>query len=504
MFPRSIVPLFVGREASIKAIENAVSTYDKKIFLVAQRTPETEKPQADGPVPHGHREQDPADAAPARRHHQGPVRGPVPRRMGSSRTAWKASRMNSPLPAWSAWRRTTGEGNEAEALVRTSHEAMEHYGRINKKLAPETILAINAQTAPGRLADAIMPHLKVDYIKKQEILEQLDPVKRLEDSYALLQGEIEISSIEKKIKGRVKQQMEKNQREYYLNEQLKAIHKEMGRDEDPLAEVAEFELRLKEKDMPDEAREKAMRELKKMKHTPPSSAEYTVVRNYVEWILDLPWNVLKDVKIDVNKAKEILDADHYGLEKPKERILEYLAVQSLVEKMKGPILCLVGPPGVGKTSLAKSIARAMDREFVRLSLGGVRDEAEIRGHRRTYVGALPGKIIQSLKSAVKFNNPVFCLDEVDKMSTDFRGDPSSAPCWKCSTRSRTTPSATTTWTWTTTCPRCSSSPRPTPCTPSPCRCRTAWRSSAFRATWRPRSSPSPSSSCCPRRSRRTA
>ncbi|MFP5238465.1 MAG: endopeptidase La, partial [Acidobacteriota bacterium] len=208
-------------------------------------------------------------------------------------------------------------------------------------------------------------------------------------------------------------------------EQLKAIHKEMGRDEDPLAEVAEFEQRLAEKDMPEEAREKALRELKKMKHTPPSSAEYTVVRNYVEWILDLPWNVLQPVDIDVAKAKEILDTDHYGLEKPKERILEYLAVQSLVEQIKGPILCLVGPPGVGKTSLAKSIARAMGREFVRLSLGGVRDEAEIRGHRRTYVGALPGKIIQSLKR-VKYNNPVFCLDEVDKMSTDFRGDPSAA------------------------------------------------------------------------------
>jgi len=423
MFPRSIVPLFVGREASIKAIENAVSTYDKKIFLVAQRTPETEKPQAEDLFRMG----TVSKILQMLRLPDGTIKVLFE---GLYRAEWEEDGMEGfdeefPTARVVRMQEDDGEGSEAEAMVRTAHEAMEHYGRINKKLAPETILAINAQTAPGRLADAIMPHLKVDYIKKQEILEQLDPVKRLEESFAFLQGEIEISSIEKKIKGRVKQQMEKNQREYYLNEQLKAIHKEMGRDEDPLAEVAEFELRLKEKDMPDEAREKAMRELKKMKHTPPSSAEYTVVRNYVEWILDLPWNVLQDVEIDVNKAKEILDADHYGLEKPKERILEYLAVQSLVEKMKGPILCLVGPPGVGKTSLAKSIARSMDREFVRLSLGGVRDEAEIRGHRRTYVGALPGKIIQSLKR-VKYNNPVFCLDEVDKMSTDFRGDPSSA------------------------------------------------------------------------------
>ncbi|WP_027189954.1 endopeptidase La [Fundidesulfovibrio putealis] len=423
MFPRSIVPLFVGREASIKAIENAVSTYDKKIFLVAQRTPETEKPQEEDLFRMG----TVSKILQMLRLPDGTIKVLFE---GLYRAEWDEDGLEGfedefPTARVSRMAEDDGEGSEAEALVRTAHEAMEHYGRVNKKLAPETILAINAQTAPGRLADAIMPHLKVDYIKKQEILEQLDPNKRLEDAFALLQGEIEISSIEKKIKSRVKQQMEKNQREYYLNEQLKAIHKEMGRDEDPLAEVAEFEQRLKDKDLPDDAREKALRELKKMKNTPPSSAEYTVVRNYVEWILDLPWNTLQDVQIDVNKAKETLDADHYGLDKPKERILEYLAVQSLVEKMKGPILCLVGPPGVGKTSLAKSIARAMDREFVRLSLGGVRDEAEIRGHRRTYVGALPGKILQSLKR-VKYNNPVFCLDEVDKMSTDFRGDPSSA------------------------------------------------------------------------------
>ena len=269
------------------------------------------------------------------------------------------------------------------------------------------------------------PHLKATYDRKQGVLELRNPVRRLERVYELIQEEVEVFSLEKKIKGRVKKQMEENQKDYYLGEQLKAIHKEMGRDFDPKADMEELEVQLKEKDMPEEARAKAMAEMKKLRQTPPSSAEYAVLRNYVDWILALPWNVVRDVDIDIKQAQKILDDDHYGLEKPKERILEYLAVQALVKKLRGPILCLVGPPGVGKTSLAKSIARATGREFVRLSLGGVRDEAEIRGHRRTYVGALPGKIIQSLKR-VSTNNPVFCLDEVDKMSMDFRGDPSAA------------------------------------------------------------------------------
>jgi len=424
MFPRSIVPLFVGREASIKAIELAVAQYDKKIFLVAQRVAETERPGPDdlfrvGTV---------SKILQMLKLPDGTIKVLFE---GLHRASWNAEYAKTsfdpdlPLVSVNRLPEKDSRNPEAEALVRTIHEALEQYGRINKKLAPETILAINSLSLPGRLADAILPHLKVDYLKKQEILEEADPLARLEQTYGLLQSEIEISSIEKKIKNRVKQQMEKNQREYYLNEQLKAIHKEMGRDEDPSAEVGEFEERLAAKDMPEEARDKAIKELKKLKQIPQSSAEYTVVRNYLEWLLDLPWNLIQETDLDIKKAKTILDEDHYGLDKPKERILEYLAVQSLAGKVKGPILCLVGPPGVGKTSLAKSIARAMGREFVRLSLGGVRDEAEIRGHRRTYVGALPGKIIYSLKRA-KFNNPVFCLDEVDKMSTDFRGDPSSA------------------------------------------------------------------------------
>jgi len=315
--------------------------------------------------------------------------------------------------------------SEGDALIRAVNESLETYARSNKKLAPESILAMAALREPGALADAVMPHLKVDFERKQRALEISETTRRLEYVYELLLGEIEIATIEKRVKGRVKGQMEKNQREYYLNEQMKAIHKEMGREDDPAAEALELEKRLDEKVMSDESRERVKKEIRKLKQMQPSSAEYTVVRNYVDWVLDLPWGVLKESELDISRSRTVLDEDHFGLEKPKERILEYIAVQSLVKTMKGPILCFVGPPGVGKTSIAKSISRAMDREFVRISLGGVRDEAEIRGHRRTYVGALPGKIIHSLRRC-KFNNPVICLDEVDKMSTDFRGDPSSA------------------------------------------------------------------------------
>ena len=431
MFPRSIAPLFVGREASIKAIENAIEHYDRQIFLITQRDSSLTKP-------------DDADLFEV---------GTVSRVLqllrlpdgtikvlfeGLYRGLWKPARSSAPenspsgdadaacqMALVSPLDEENGDRDEAAATMRAVLEALEEYAKLNKKLAPEVLQSISANTEPGKLADAVIPHLKSDYLKKQEALETANGVQRLELAFEMLQGEISIAGVEKRIKNRVKTQMERNQREYYLNEQIKAIHKEMGREEDPQLELNELERRLNEKNMPEEAREKALREVKKLRQMPTSSAEYTVVRNYVDWVLDLPWNTLKETAIDIESAREILNADHFGLDKPKERILEYLAVQKLVNKLKGPILCLVGPPGVGKTSLAKSVARATGREFIRLSLGGVRDEAEVRGHRRTYVGALPGKIIQSLKR-VNFNNPLFCLDEIDKMSTDFRGDPSSA------------------------------------------------------------------------------
>ncbi len=424
MFPRSIVPLFVGREASIRAIENALSNHDKKIFLVAQRHPEVEKPQPGDLFEMG----TVSKILQLLRLPDGTIKVLFE---GLHRSRWNpeldgaALDRDFPIVECSNILEAEETDPEAYALVRTTHEALKEYGKVNKKIAPETIMAVSSLNHPGRLADAIMPHLKVDYLKKQEVLEMEDPKHRLEEAYGLLEGEIEITSLEKKIKSRVKSQMERNQRDYYLNEQMKAISKEMGREDDPMVEVAELEDRLKAKEMPEESREKALREIRKLRQMPPSSAEYTVVRNYVDWILDIPWNTLKDITIDIEEARKILDEDHFGLDKPKERILEYLAVQKLVKTLKGPILCLVGPPGVGKTSLAKSVARATGREFVRLSLGGVRDEAEIRGHRRTYVGALPGKIIQSLRR-VAHNNPLFCLDEIDKMSMDFRGDPSAA------------------------------------------------------------------------------
>lgn len=420
MFPRSIMPLFVGREASIKAIEAAHATYSKQIFLVAQREAGLEKPDAGDLSPVGVV----SKILQILRLPDGTIKVLFE---GLYRAAWQELRERGQYSV--AFVRRLGESQsrpeEKEALVRAVHEALEEYGKNNKKLSQEAILAMMALQEPGPLADAVMPQLKVDYRKKQEVLELSDVTERLERAYEYLQGEVALSTVEKRIKNRVKVQMERNQREYYLTEQIKAINKEMGREDDPQAEVAELEQKLRARDMPEEARKKALSEVKKLRAMPPAAAEYTVVRNYVDWILDLPWNDLKQIDIDIEKARAILDGDHYGLERPKERILEYLAVQKLSHGLKGPILCFVGPPGVGKTSLAKSVARATGRDFVRLSLGGVRDEAEIRGHRRTYVGALPGKIIQSLKR-VRFNNPLFCLDEVDKLTSDYRGDPASA------------------------------------------------------------------------------
>ena len=423
MFPKSIVPLFVGREKSIEAIETAIADYEKQVFLVAQKDPGIEAPVAEDLYGWGCV----CRILQMFRLPDGTIKVLFE---GVSRARVNLSaldmEMSVPLAEVDLVRDEEADhDHEIQALLRAAREAVEQFGKINSKISKETVTSLTSQTDPGELADAVLPHLKVDFRKKQELLEETDPAVRLEKAYEYLNGEIEVYSLEKKIKSRVKKQMEGNQKDYYLSEQLKAIHKEMGRDVDPKEEMDSLEEQIEAKDMPREARDKAMEELKKLKMMTPSSAEYSVLHNYIDWILTLPWNRVKETEIEIEAAEAILEEDHYGLEKPKERILEYLAVQSLVNKLKGPILCLVGPPGVGKTSLARSVARATGREFVRLSLGGVRDEAEIRGHRRTYVGALPGKIIRSLKR-VEYNNPVFCMDEVDKMSTDFRGDPSAA------------------------------------------------------------------------------
>lgn len=424
MFPRSIVPLFVGRDVSIKAVEAALSDFEKHIFLVTQKTPEKEKPDLEDLYELG----TVSKILQMLRLPDGTIKvlfEGLYRASFDPRGLKPETGDGYPLIEVRGCEEPEASGPEGEALARAVQESLEEYGKINNKVPPEAVLAISTLRDPGKLADSITPHLKVDFSRKQQVLEILDPMRRLERVYELLLGEVEIATIEKRVKNRVKSQMEKNQRDYYLNEQVKAINKEMGREDDPAAEVAELEKRLDAKVMTDENRERVRREIRKLRTMQPAAAEYTVLRNYVDWVLDLPWDTYKEEELDIKRARAILEADHYGLEKPKQRILEYMAVASLVDIMKGPILCFVGPPGVGKTSVAKSIARAMDREFVRLSLGGVRDEAEIRGHRRTYVGALPGKIIQSLRRC-RYNNPVFCLDEVDKMSTDFRGDPSSA------------------------------------------------------------------------------
>lgn len=424
MFPRSIVPLFVGRDTSIKAIEQSLGSFDKQIFLVAQKNPEVEGPGPDDLYALG----TVSRILQLLRLPDGTIKVLFE---GLYRARWSCEHgiqervKGCPMVLVHGVRFEDFKSTKAQALVRAVHESLQEFVKINKKVAPETMAAIASLQYPGRLADSLMPHLKAPFTEKQIVLEEPDPIIRLEKTYELLLKEIEIFSLEKHLKTRVKQQMERNHRDFYLNEQLKAIHKEMGREEEPGQELDELAKQLEAKDLPDEARQKCAKELKKLRQMPPSSAEFSVVRNYVDWILALPWNVILTASLDLKQAQTVLDEDHFALEKPKERILEYLAVQSLVEKLKGSILCLVGPPGVGKTSLAKSVARAMGREFVRISLGGVRDEAEIRGHRRTYVGALPGKIIQSLRR-VQHNNPVFCLDEVDKMSTDFRGDPSAA------------------------------------------------------------------------------
>src|SRR6266851_5672971 len=419
VFPPLVVPLFVGREKSIAALEEAMS-HDKDILLAAQKKAKTNEPMPDDIFPVGTL----GTILQLLRLPDGTVKVLVEGKKRAHIRKYAASDRFFLVEAEEV-EELIERSVEIEALVRSVHSTFEAYVKLNKRIPPEMLMSVATIDDPARLADTIVAHLSLKLNDKQAILEEHSSAKRLEKLYELMQGEIEILQVEKKIRTRVKKQMERTQKEYYLNEQMQAIQEELGERDEFKSELQELEDKIKNKKMSKEAVAKAKKELRKLKMMSPMSAEATVVRNYIDWILSLPWYEYTKDKLDINEAEKILNDDHYGLKKPKERILEYLAVQAMVEKMKGPILCFVGPPGVGKTSLGKSLAKAMGRKFVRISLGGVRDEAEVRGHRRTYIGALPGKIIQSLKKAGS-GNPVFLLDEIDKMSTDFRGDPSAA------------------------------------------------------------------------------
>ncbi|WP_425043814.1 endopeptidase La [Primorskyibacter sp. S87] len=419
VFPHMIVPLFVGREKSVRALEEVMQD-DKQILLSSQIDPAEDDPEVEGIYKAGVL----ANVLQLLKLPDGTVKVLVE---GQARVRITEFLENDNFFEARAEYLTEmpGDVTTTEALLRTVADEFERYAKVRKNIPEEALAAVGETAEPAKLADLVAGHLGIEVDQKQDLLETLSISERLEKVYGLMQGEMSVLQVEKKIKTRVKSQMEKTQREYYLNEQMKAIQRELGDGEDGSNEVAELEAKIAETKLSKEAREKADAELKKLKNMSPMSAEATVVRNYLDWILSIPWGTKSRVKKDLGKAQEILDADHYGLEKVKERIVEYLAVQQRSKKLKGPILCLVGPPGVGKTSLGKSVARATGREFIRISLGGVRDESEIRGHRRTYIGSMPGKIIQALKKA-KTTNPLILLDEIDKMGQDFRGDPASA------------------------------------------------------------------------------
>ena len=419
VFPHAVYPIFAGRQKSIKALE-AAEQQKKPILLVSQKDAKIAEPSPQDLYNIGTL----AIVVQLLRLPDGTVKVLLEGK--------KRARILRYLPDEEFYQVEAEEIEEAyepspevEALMRSVVSTFDNYARLNKKIPPEMVASISAVDDPGFLSDKIVEHLGIKLEDKQALLESTNPAERLEKILGYMRSELEILEVEKRIRSRVKKQMEKTQKEYYLNEQMRAIQKELGEKDEFKNEIQELEEKLRQKKMPTEAREKCEREIKKLKMMSPMSAEATVVRNYLDWFLALPWFEYTEDKLDIKEAERILEEDHYGLEKVKQRILEYLAVETLVGQMKGPIMCLVGPPGVGKTSLGKSLARATGRKFVRVSLGGVRDEAEVRGHRRTYIGALPGKVIQSIRKAGS-SNPVMLLDEVDKMSTDFRGDPSSA------------------------------------------------------------------------------
>ena len=419
VFPFMIVPLFVGREKSVRALEEVMQD-DKQILLSSQKDPSEDDPDKDGIFSVGVL----ANVLQLLKLPDGTVKVLVE---GQSRVTITEYLDNDSFFEVRAEHLEENEGDAKaiEALLRNVSREFERYAKIKKNIPEEALSAVSEATEPAKLADLVSGHLGVELDQKQNLLETLSVSDRLEQVFGLMQGEMSVLQVEKKIKTRVKSQMERTQREYYLNEQMKAIQKELGDGEGSITEVAELEERISQTKLSKEALEKTEAELKKLKNMSPMSAEATVVRNYLDWVLSLPWGTKSRVKKDLTRAQNILDIDHYSLDKVKERIIEYLAVQQRSRKLKGPIMCLVGPPGVGKTSLGKSVAKATGREFIRISLGGVRDESEIRGHRRTYIGSMPGKIIQALKKA-KTTNPLILLDEIDKMGQDFRGDPASA------------------------------------------------------------------------------
>jgi len=419
VFPHMIVPLFVGREKSVKALEEVMKD-DKRILLSSQIDPSIDEPQADGIYKVGVL----ANVLQLLKLPDGTVKVLVEGGVRVKIINFVDNELFFEANA-SEIREVDGDETTTKALVRSVGKEFERYARAKKNIPDEALSSIAEATEANKLADLVAGHLGLEIEQKQDLLETLSITERLEKVYGLMEGEMGVLQVEKKIKSRVKTQMERTQREYYLNEQMKAIQKELGDGEDGENEITELENKIANIKLSKEAKEKVDGEIKKLKNMSPMSAEATVVRNYLDWILGIPWNVKSRVKKDLAKAETVLNDDHYGLEKVKERIIEYLAVQQRSKKLKGPIMCLVGPPGVGKTSLGKSVARATGREFIRISLGGVRDESEIRGHRRTYIGSMPGKIIQALKKA-KTSNPLILLDEIDKMGQDFRGDPASA------------------------------------------------------------------------------
>ena len=420
IYPNMVVPLFVGRELSIKSLDDAMNNHEKNIVLVTQKSAQIDDPEFNDLYKIG----TVANILQLLKLPDGTMKVLVE---GTSRVEINKVENDNKLSCTYSDISSNDltNDNQSDALFRTLEDTFSNYVKLNKKVPPEVISSITGIDDLSKLADSIAAHMTLKLEEKQQVLELTDIKKRCEFLIKSMEGELDILHVEKKIRSRVKQQMEKSQREYYLNEQMKAIQKELGEIGDESNDLDQLLNKIKSLNLPNDANEKAMSEFNKLKMMSPMSAEATVVRNYLDILVNLPWNQSTEISTDMSRANNVLEDDHHGLEKVKERVLEYLAVTKRVNKIRGPILCLVGPPGVGKTSLAKSIARATSRKFIKMSLGGVRDEAEIRGHRKTYIGSMPGKIMQNL-SKVKTNNPLFLLDEIDKMAMDFRGDPSSA------------------------------------------------------------------------------